>query len=224
MTLDDLIAQFREDSGDDVGPEYLWKDATVIRYLNEAESEAAHRAMLLQESADDAVCEIAIVAGQAQYAIHPAVIDIFSALFTRTGATEPEKLHITDVFAADASERHVWRDMVEQPTALFQNDTHIRLNRKPATGGVLRIECHRMPLVKMEQAGDRPEIAEMHHRYLPYWALYRAFSKPDAETHDENRAQLALGVFTAYFGQRPEAYARRWHQSDRIQEVKASWL
>lgn len=224
MNLGELIEQFREDAGDEVGPEYLWRDATVIRYLNEAESEAAHRSMLLQESSNTAVCEIAIQAGVSQYALHPAVIDVFRARFTPTGATQPVDLHITDVFFADANDGTEWRDRTEQPTAVFQNDTHLRLNRKPETGGVLRIECHRMPLVKMALPADTPEIAQMHHRYLPYWALYRAFSKPDAETHDENRAQLALGVFTAYFGQRPEANARRWHQASRVQEVKASWL
>ena len=54
MTLEELIASFREDATDKVGP-YLWEDETVTRWLNEAQDEAAVRARLLLDDSTPAV-------------------------------------------------------------------------------------------------------------------------------------------------------------------------
>ena len=48
MTLEELIASFREDSNDELEP-YLWGDEAVTRWLNEAQDEAAVRGRLLDQ-------------------------------------------------------------------------------------------------------------------------------------------------------------------------------
>ena len=64
MTLEELIASFREDSTDKLEP-YLWEDETVTRWLNEAQDEAAVRGRLLLDDSTPAVTQIAVTAGQA---------------------------------------------------------------------------------------------------------------------------------------------------------------
>ena len=54
MNLAALIAQFRADADDSVSP-YLWPDASVKRWLNEAVAEAALRARLLHESSSTTI-------------------------------------------------------------------------------------------------------------------------------------------------------------------------
>lgn len=67
---------------------------------------------------------------------------------------------------------------------------------------------------------DVPEIAAIHHEYLVQWALYRAFSVPDTETFDPNRAAIAEREFTQYFGLRPDSDLRRITREDTPHEVE----
>jgi hypothetical protein len=55
----------------------------------------------------------------------------------------------------------------------------------------------------------RPEINQIHHRFLVKWALHRGYQKPDAETLNPGKSAAALAEFEAYFGTRPDADARK---------------
>ena len=59
-----------------------------------------------------------------------------------------------------------------------------------------------------------PEIHQAHHEHLIQWALHRAFSVPDSELFDPDRARLAEEEFTAYFGPLPDSDMRRKTRED----------
>ena len=90
--------------------------------------------------------------------------------------------------------------------------------------GTLHIEGYRVPLKALENDTDKPEIHEAHHRHLVHWALHRAFSKPDSETIDPQRAATAEAAFTRYFGPGPDADLRRSTRHDEVQTNKAFWV
>lgn len=206
MTLEQLIAQFRADARDNVAPYFFSSDA-VTGWLNEAEDEAAIRARLLFDDATVAVCAITVVADTHTYATHAAMLDITRAAFTPTGG-EPLALHLVDRTEMERMDPD-WRTSTGDPAYLVQDDTRVRMVPTPAVAGALVLECHRLPLVDMEDDDDAPEIAAAHHRHLVHWALHRAFSVPDSETIDPTRSASAEREFTRYFGIRPDAEKRR---------------
>lgn len=219
MTLEQLIAQFRTDTDDlQAGSLSLAEDITI--WLNEAEEEAAARANLLHESVDTAVCEIAVTAGTTVYDLHASLLAITYASFLESGSTDPVDVTLSDVIELDRI-YPAWRRTTETPRFAIQLDKKLRLGCIPQADGTLTIEGYRLPLNPMALDSDTPEIGRVHHRHLVHWALHRCYSRPDAEVHDPNRAQIALDAFTQYFGIRPDADMRRSFSQNRPMFNKA---
>lgn len=222
MTLEELIAQVRVDS-DDLESDYLSTDANITAWLNEAEQEACIRARLIHDETTSAVCSIAVTAGVRTYALHSAIIDIDRASFTATGSTTENVLSLTDRVEMDRLYSD-WRTRVDVPRQAIQNDTTFQLCCVPSTAGTIALECYRLPLVNIEDQGsEEPEIGRIHHRHLVQWALHRAYSRPDAEIFNPNKAATALAEFTRVFGLRPDADYRRACQANRPNCNKAVW-
>lgn len=221
MNLEQLISQFRTDADDRAVP-YLCSDEDVTRWLNEAEQEACIRASLLHEAADADVCEIAVIAGSGLYPVHPSVLEITNLTFTPTGSTRETTLFLTDRLELDRLQPG-WRRITREPREAVHNDTKIQLDCIPATGGLLRLECTRLPLADMTGDADEPEIGPVHHRHLVYWALHRAYGMPDAELQNPNGEQKALDRFIKVFGLRPDADLRRSSRANRPQHNQAYW-
>lgn len=219
MTLDDLVAQFRTDADDAKRP-YLFDDDDVIRWLNEAEEEAALRANLLFEASDPDVCRIAVTAGERFYDLHDAVFSVRRAQFTPDGTTDACTLAIADRVELERVER-TRRSVTDKPVAIIVDDTRIELDCIPDTDGLIELEVYRAPLSKMTDGGNTPEISRVHHRFLPLWALHRAYGRPDAEAFDQGRSDRAELAFTKQFGIRPDADQRRAFQANTPMHNKA---
>jgi len=222
MRLEQLIAQFRVDSEDKLEP-YLFSDDSIIQWLNEAQEEACIRANLLHESDDESVCEIDVQAGVMTYPVHASIICITRAAFTPVGSTGEVEMHQTDAYELDRT-RPGWRQLVGTPTSLIHNDTHIRLGCRPDADGVIRLEVQRLPLNPMLGDADEPEIAAIHHRHLVHWALYRAFSIPDAEVHDAERTARAESAFARIFGMGVDADTRRTGHANVPHHTQPCWM
>lgn len=221
MNLEQLIAQFRVDSEDGVQP-YLFSDESVVQWLNEAVEEACIRSLLLKDFSTPAVCTIDVVDGVPTYTPHASIINITRAEFTADGETEGVELYQTDEYEIDRT-RPGWRKMAETPRDFIHHDTVIRLGCLPPAG-TLSLEVNRLPLTPMAADADEPEIAAIHHRKLVHWALFRAFSVPDSETIDPNRAALADAAFTKAFGHSLDATTRRGHEAMRPHHNIACWM
>lgn len=221
MTLAELIALFRSDADDIVANPYLWSDAELKGWANEAEQEAALRAKLLFDASTTAVCEISIVAGTTSYPLHAKVHDVEHARIIDS-AGNVTRLTLTDRIELERV-RPDWRYETRPPRALIRYDGRIEVDCIPDADYTLRLEVHRLPMEDMADNADTPEIAPIHHRHLVKWMLHRAYQRPDSETHDPERSAKAEQAFTKVFGRRPDANLRRDQQANRPQFNKAVW-
>ena len=222
MNLEQLIQQFRIDADDMVPNPYLREDEWIAAWMTEAQDQAAMRARLLLDDYTPALTHIAVTAGVDSYPLHPKLYEIAVIDFVPvTGYVQPVYLTSREKLDRD---RNGWRnEPAGVPCSAIQTDTRLRLVPVPSVNGTLRLEAYRLPLKALVNDNDKPEIHEAHHRHLVHWALYRAFSKPDTETMDPNRAKTAETAFTAYFGPRPDSDLRRSTRSDEVQTNKVFW-
>ena len=220
MNLEQLIASFRVDA-DDLEEPHLFKDEWIAAWLSEAQAEAAIRGRLILEDANPAVCQIAVTAGQASYELHRSIYEIADLRFVPAGQPKSVPLALVSREWLD-DKRPGWRDCAGTPQFAIQTDRRIRLVGVPDADGVLHLEAYRVPLKALENDTDKPELNEAHHRHLVHWALHRAFSRPDSETIDPQRADRALEAFTRYFGLAPDSDLRRSTRHD-LQQTNALW-
>ena len=220
MTLEDLIHRFRVLSLDNVTPPF-WADEDVIDWLNEAQNEACIRARLIREDEMEAVCSIALTPGTHTYALNPLVYEIIGLwIKPASGRKRPVKLRSREWLDHHLPE---WRDCTRPAEIAIQDDTTVRIVGAVEAGDTLELECYRLPLRPMANDTNKPEIHTMHHAHLIDWALHRAFSVPDAETFDPNRAALAEQAFTRYFGPLPDSDMRRITRHDQ-QHHNEVWM
>lgn len=210
MTRNELVREFRIATQDLVAP-YLWDTADVVRWLEEAEREACVRGRLLHEASDPDVCEIRAVPGEVVYPLNPALYELTHLAYLDTGETRRRPLKLVSTEYLDAAVSG-WRDRTGRVEYAVQGDTSLRLVPRPTEPGVVLLEGYRLPRQSLGSACF--EIHEAHHRNLLDWALFRAFSVPDAETLDLERSAAAEKAFTDYFGDRPGSDLRRQTRED----------
>lgn len=220
MTREELIAIFRRDT-DDLAAPYLSSDTSIVQWLAEAEQEAVIRARLIHDVSTPAVCRIDVTAPTSTYRLHPAITEITRAAFTPTGSTTETVLYLTDTVEQDRRFPD-WRTTVDTPHQAIQTDTQLRLCCIPGNDGVIALEVYRLPTSDPDDSWE-PEISAIHHRHLVQWALYRCYSRPDAEVTDQRKADIAISEFTRVFGLRPETNMRRDAQANRPLFNKAVW-
>ena len=220
MNLEQLIASFRVDADDLVAP-FLFSDDWIAGWLSEAQVEAAIRGRLILEDTNPDVCQIAVTAGTASYELHRSVYEIADLRFMPVGASRSTPLPLVTREWLD-DKRPGWRDNCKELSFAIQSDHRLRIVGAPNTDGVLHLEAYRVPLKALANDTDKPELSEAHHRHLVYWALHRAFSRPDSETIDPQRADRALEAFTRYFGLAPDSDLRRSTRHD-LQQTNALW-
>ena len=212
MNLEQLIQQFRVDA-DDLTEPHFWDAEWIAVWLTEAQAEAAIRKRLLYEASNPAVCQIAVAASAATHELHKSLFELVHLRFQATGAATSSVVTIKAREELDRI-RPGWRDETGTPRHAIQDDTRITLVPRPELAGTLHIEGYRVPLKALENDTDKPEIHEAHHRHLVHWALHRAFTKPDSETIDPQRAATAEAAFTRYFGIAPDSDMRRQTRED----------
>ena len=216
MTLNDLISAFRN-RADDTAEPYLWSDAEVKQYLNDAENEAADRARLILDASTAATCQIAAVAGTATYSLHQTILDVRRA---KIGDSNP--LLKTSVEELDM-EWPEWESAKGEPTCYVDAEGVIRLVPEPTENGVLSLSVHRLPLESMVLGADAPEIHARYHTRLIDWALRCAYLKRDSDTHNSEMAEHYELAFNLSFGIKPDANVQRKQRDKRPPVVKANW-
>lgn len=213
MNLEALVAAFRIDAKDRIAP-HLFAEEDVVAWLNDAQKEAAVRGRLLYESDNAAVCQIAVQAARAVYPLHEALYELDYLGFESPNEACVQELSLKSTGELDRI-MPGWRSSTGSPVYVVQDDTTLRLVPKPSAPGLLRLEGYRLPLDELTADGDEPEIHMAHHRHLVDWALHRAFSVPDADTFDPQRAANAERAFTVYFGLSPDSDLRRITRHDQ---------
>ena len=72
-----FIRRFREETADEAQP-YLWSDALILRYLDEAQTEFCRRTEGIEDSVSR-VCSVAVPAGASAVALNPKIRKVRSA-------------------------------------------------------------------------------------------------------------------------------------------------
>lgn len=224
MTLADLIESYRIAAFDLVEP-FLAPDEEVRLYLNEAQDEAAIRGRLLRATAerDPSMCAIQLAAGESHATLHPALYELSYQGWRDDGATRRAPMMLRTREWMDRN-IHGWRDMpADTPKYLVIDGDALDLAPAPAKAGSLLLEGFRLPAKQMELSDDEPSIPAIHHRHLVQWALARILSAPDHDLFDPNRAAIAEGEFSRYFGLRPDSDLRHETHEDEQQHNVAWW-
>ena len=213
MTLEDLIRRFRVLAKDVAQPHHA-DDQDVTDWINDAQAQACVRGRLLVAEGDPLLCQIALMPGQSTYPLHRSLYELID-LRIATPAGEVRKVVLKSREWLDA-ELPDWRDYPRKACFAVQNDTSLRLVGLIESGEVLHLEAYRLPLKKLADDMDKPEIHEAHHEHLIQWALHKAFSVPDSELFDPNRSVLSERAFTSYFGLLPDSDMRRSTREDVV--------
>jgi hypothetical protein len=233
MNRAELIEAFRSDVGDEKEP-FLWTEADVQRYLDDAISEACDRARLIRDTTTAAICEITVTALTASYALDGRILHFERAKLDNS--TVP--LEITSTAALDASIPAVprtwrprssfgywsafgssWETAKGRPNVIAIDREGAgwtgRLVPIPTSDTVLRLHVFRGPLESLTEDADEPEGIEsrLHLRLLD-WMKHLAYSKQDTETKDAIKAMDYADRFTLAFGGRIDANQRRLQENN----------
>lgn len=212
MKLNDLIDICRIEVDDAVKP-YLWSDDELIEYANDAELEACRRGRLLIDSSTAEICQIALVADTATYALDPRVQFIRRARLT--GMRPLKRMNLQDMDGWNPW----WEDAAASTPSAFIPDFEtgkIRLYPTPDADYTLNLMVVRDPLQEMNDDSDTPEIAPRYHRSLRFWMMHRAYLKKDADTNDPKKAAESLALFEQEFGKKSSALDETWIAREQV--------
>lgn len=228
MTLAQFIAQFRKDRDDAAAP-YLWSTVEIRTYLNEALNEACERALLIEDSTSAQCCLITLINGQDTYTLDPSVIKVKRVSYDglKIAETSVEKLDHDDL---------AWETRSGAPRQyVLTNQSSIRITPAPttatiATAPTLGLTVYRTPLITIdEDTDDETDLSTLvlipkiyHMRLLP-WMYRLALQKTDSQTIDMDDSDRQEKIFTANFGERPDANMHTKRRDKRRPIVRCAW-
>jgi hypothetical protein len=196
MTKAELLSLARSRLYDTATP-YLWADAELTDYLEEAEAEAALRANLLEITGISTYCNITLADETSTYVLNSLVYDVITARVT--GQSYFLKRTSREVLDRD---RPAWGDETGTPTEYFITDTNITFYPQPTGAGTVTMTVLRLPIATM---GTSPEINAKHHPRLIDWVMFRALSKRNSDSQSEQKARMYERAFEESFGPRFDA-------------------
>lgn len=215
MNLSDLLDELRvnilNDRSDQTSgtSDFLWTDATLIRYINEAQRRFATRGLVLRDATTPEVVNVVLQTGVTQYTLHPSVIAVISAKLP----TDQSDLNRTghSILAGTSVTSDNW-DMSQIVTAspgkplaistdeqIVESDdgatSSVSMRVYPApsatyNGTTIKLRVVRKPiedLVSNNQSAH-PEIPADHHLEMLDWAAYLALRIVDHDAGDPKRA------------------------------------
>lgn len=200
MNTTELLAIFRDEMADTV-PDYLWSDALVYGYMDDAQKQFCRDAYGIEDARS---YSIATAAGSEWYAMDSKILELRGVVDSR-GCTIP--VHT----APQARFRGVRFDGVSGRPQCFVKGMqrgYLRAYPIPTSSdtGTYRLETLR--LSEDIGAGDDFEIEDHHHRNLLSWVKYRAYSKHDAETFNAAKAAEFRTEFALYCQEARIEYGR----------------
>ena len=163
----------------------LFKSATVIRYLNEAERKLCRDAWVLEDISTPLVCEIQLTENEPNYAFHKSILHVKAARLSdsdvdllRVGYDDNRLLPYASVVDPDFWDVNIIYTETPGRPQRYSADMGTRIlrvrNKPDATAALLKLELSvvRMPLVEMTEADvdKEPEVPEEHHLELCKYA------------------------------------------------------
>lgn len=215
MILQDLLSELRlnilNDRSDRTSgsSDYLWTDATLVRYINEAQRRFAVRSLIIRDATTPEVTQVTLREGVGEYTLHPSVIAVISARLAderrdlaRVGhavlngvqrSTDNWDLADMTVTAPGRPRAYTTDEQVAESDDVTMSAVSLRLFPVPGAdedGTILHLRVCRKPLEDLvpTSMGASPEIPVDHHLEMLDWAAYLALRIVDHDTGDAKRA------------------------------------
>ena len=182
---------------DDTVATYLWADAELELFANEAYEQAVVRMGGILDSDTASICTIAVTATDGTYTLDDKILHVERAKLT----SQDSPLKETGVYELDRYNAD-WESSSEAPHSYTEdlNRHEIRLYPIPTANDTLNLTVRRRPLTLMALSTDTPSDIPTHmHPGLLHWIMYLAYLKQDADT-ESGRAVMFRDLFTQYFG------------------------
>ena len=195
--LDDTFSGWENASDSEKEDQFLWTDASLLRYLTEAQRQACNRTDFLF---DDESYSVTLVTGVPTYSISSKITRLENVSLYNKDVQHKSKLQLQ-------TDHPRWRTdsgISGKEASYFIRGRKIRFYPIPDAidnGQIISLDTYRLPLESISSSSDELEIPEEYHRDLIWWVLYEAYSKQDADTYDAKRADRYLAQFTNVFGQ-----------------------
>lgn len=187
-----------------------WSSEIIRRALSEAEREACLRANLLRDQFTEKLVRHAVEPGRSTVLLHPCIYAVEGVIRESDSEfvqpMDEETLRLMDPRWRTREGSVIEHYLVQ---ALPSERIQLRLHPTPTVADTIVLDVRRLPRDEMEADDDEPEIAPRHHDHLVDWAVYRCASMRDADMYDPKRADEALAMFTANFGERDTANVQR---------------
>ena len=216
MDLQTLRSNARDRLDDGVTP-YLWADAELDLFANEAYEQAVVRMDGILDSATAALCTITVTATDGTYTLDDKILHVTRAKLT----SQDKPLIETGVFELDEYTEG-WEATTDEPQFYTEdlNRHEIRLYPIPDANDTLNLTVRRRPLTLMSLDADLPSDIPTHqHAGLLHWMLYLAYLKQDADTESIQKATLYKQLFDQYFGPQKSWNAQEHERDFRQKQV-----
>lgn len=208
--LDELRNNILHDRSDLVSgsSDYLWSDATLTRYINEAQKRFARKGLVIRDGKTAECCEVVLQTGVTQYDLHSSVLAVVSAKYDTTAADLRRVGHsILDTYQPPDTLYFDANQLATiapgQPIAFTTDETlggddhdsvsvvSMRVFPAPSAtenGKKIYLRVMRLPIDALSNTQQTPEIPEDHHLEMLDWAAYLALRIVDHDAGDPARA------------------------------------
>lgn len=189
MNTTELLAVFRQEVFDLETP-YLWSDALVYTYIDEAQKQFCRDTYGIEDSSS---FTLAIAIGTEWYAIDPRILKIRSAVNSATGKP-------VDLIAVEKMDTSYMKfDGAQGPIkALITGLDKGFVRAYPVPNEAATINLRTFVLPATVTSVSSFVIDDQHVPYLLHWVKYRAYYVQDADARDEKKADNNKAMWDAY--------------------------
>ncbi len=195
--------------------DYLWTDATLNTFINEAQRRLAVQGLILRDGSTNDATRVTMVAGQSEYELHSSVIAVISCK-QESAANDMQRVS-NPILNMSRPLPQTWAEAINSSTLaagtpqLCATDEELsadangswgnimlRVYPTPAAadaGDYLRLRVVRKPLATLTADANVPEVPEDHHIELLDYAAYLALRIVDDDAGAPKRAQEFLDRF-----------------------------
>lgn len=197
MNSTELLEAFRDEMADVAEP-YLWSDAAIYRYIDDAQKMFCRLTDGIEDSRTVALTQLDVVAGQEWLDHSPLILKIREAVNLASG--RPFDVVPLEKTAAKGIR---FDGRVGPPRYLVSGMENgaLRLYPIPHEDFTLALSVFRLPLERITDAGLQDlEVDEQHHEALLLWAKHKAYDKQDSEVFDRSKSEEYATRFREYCG------------------------
>lgn len=207
MTLEELLEELREnilrDTSDAVANDphdYLHSDKSLVRYINDAQTQFAKQTLCLRDETTPAVCHVQLVAGQSEYVLDPRVLSMFGARVNYRQLKRTTYAAMTqrggDVSFAPFTNAGACNTGGPMMFYTDREDGKVGVYPIPneqfieSTGGLLILRVARRALEDLVVTNLKaaPEIKAEYHLDMLEWAAWRALRNHDTDIENLAKA------------------------------------